>query len=152
MDSQYQLYRSLGRPQGQSGWLWRRENSLPPTGVQAPNCPAHNKLLLTLYTLENILIASVIFSYLQTSAPYNISKLSELIHVYILLFNVTASSCITVLYFSTENITIRGNKGSQYKCSRIIEEYCNWCKRWYKSNISYLIWWYFTLVMVAYVT
>jgi hypothetical protein len=120
----------------ESGWasepVWmvvEKRKFLAPTGVQTLNCPAHGKLLLTLYTLENVLIVSVISFYLQISAPSNISKLSELIHVYILLFNVTASSCVTVLYLSTENMTIRENKRSQYKYSKIIEEFCNCCKR-----------------------
>jgi hypothetical protein len=118
----------------ESGWtsgpVWtvvEKRKFLASTGVQTPNCPAHSKLLLTLYTLKNILIASVIASHLQISAPYKISKLSELIHVYILLFSVTAISCIIVLYLSAKNMTIRGNKRSQYKYSIINEEYCNWC-------------------------
>ena len=70
----------------ESGWasgpVWmvvEERKFLAPTGVQTPNCPAHSKLLLTLYTLENISVASVISSYLQISATCNISKLSELI-------------------------------------------------------------------------
>jgi len=131
----------------ESGWasgpVWmvvEKRKFLAPTGVKTSSCPVHSKLPLTLYTLENILIASVVSSYLQISPPCNIPKLSELIHVYILLFNVTASSCLTVLYLCTENMTIRGNKRSQYKYSKIIEEFCNCCKRLYKSNISYLMW------------
>lgn len=90
-----------------------------------PKLSSPSKLLLTLYTLENILITALISSYLQISAPCKISILSELIHVHILLFSVTASSCVIVLYLSTENMTISGNKRSRYKYSEINEEYCN---------------------------
>jgi hypothetical protein len=123
------IVQESGWPSGPFWMVVEKRKFLAPTGVQTPNCPAHSKLLLTLYTLENILIASMISSYLQISAHYNISKLSELIHVYILLFNVTASSCVTVPYLSTENKTIRGSRQSQYKYSKIIEEFCNCCKR-----------------------
>jgi hypothetical protein len=36
-------------PQSKSGWSWRREKSLAPAEIQAPDCLAHSKSLYRLH-------------------------------------------------------------------------------------------------------